>query len=99
MGKRYNTRTRRRRMRRSRRRLRRRLRRSRRRRSYRVASLNVRDERGKLIRGEDKPTDVEDTFTSDGGIKTKIQNPFGGYFARRMRLLVYPFLNKIKLIS
>ena len=87
MGKRYNTRTRRRRMRRRRRRLRRRLRRSRRkrrRRSYRVASLNVRDERGKLISGEDKPTDVEDTFTSDGGIKTKIQNPFGGFFARRM---------------
>jgi hypothetical protein len=69
--------------RRSIRRLRRRLRRSRRRR-YRVASLNVRDEQGELIDGEYKPKDVEDTFTSDGGIKTKIQNPFGGFFARRM---------------
>lgn len=75
--------TRRSRRRRSRRRLRRRLRRSRRRR-YRVASLNVRDKQGELISGEYKPTDVEDTFTSDGGIKTKIQNPFGGFFARRM---------------
>tara|TARA_Y100000389_G_scaffold37211_1_gene31535 strand:+ start:1046 stop:2164 length:1119 start_codon:yes stop_codon:yes gene_type:complete len=46
--------------------------------------LNVRDEQGELIDGEYKPTDVEDTFTSDGGIKTKIQNPFGGFFARRM---------------
>ena len=55
-----------------------------RKRRYRVSVLNVREEQGKLIRGEDRPTDVEDTFTSDGGIKTKIQNPFGGYFARRM---------------
>ena len=55
-----------------------------RKRRYRVSALNVRDEQGKLIRGEDRPTDVEDTFTSDGGIKTKIQNPFGGFFARRM---------------
>ena len=73
-----------RRKRRTRRRLRRRLRRSRRRRRYRVSALNVRDKKGELIDGEYKPTDVEDTFTSDGGIKTKIQNPFGGFFARRM---------------
>ena len=59
-------------------------RKSRRRRRYRVSALNVRDKKGELIDGEYKPTDVEDTFTSDGGIKTKIQNPFGGFFARRM---------------
>ena len=55
-----------RRKRRTRRRLRRRLSRSRRRRRYRVSALNVRDEQGKLIRGEDRPTGIV-TYRREGG--------------------------------
>ena len=52
-------------------------------RRYRVSALNVRDEQGKLIRGEDRPTGIV-TYRREGGKDIPLPDDSPGYFARRM---------------